>query len=217
MLCPHCLNSLAPIQNSSETLGCRNCAGQWHSFEAFRQRLNDDSGFRTLIEASENSNSKGKTCPQCKEKMRLVKTNENSFPLDICLPCQHIWFDFAEYKNFKGKEKANHLGSAFAKFSGKNRSIDINGLRVTAFQVGAFDSFVDPHLLDSPIDSPHVIRGFPIASYTLTAACILVFLKFRTNLVGLWTQYGFIAGWVHFDNLSRLFTSFFVQIGRAHV
>lgn len=215
MLCPHCLNPLKLLKNPLSAIGCSRCGGKWLSFKVFQDRVGNDKEFQDLLYVAHQATEKGKTCPSCKKSMKPLRTSQNRTPLDVCFPCQHIWFDFAEYENFKGKGES--LGEAFKQMRRQAGPADVNGIQVEAFQLDYWESFVDPRFQESPVINKKIIKGFPVISYALILICLLVFLKFRNDIPALWDHYAFHVGETPLANLKKLFTSFFVHANWGHL
>lgn len=113
MLCPHCLSDLKLVNTFSTTYDCPHCGGKWKTFATFKERVGDDHIYESLLNKAQSSEEHGKSCPQCLAPMKVLRTPENNFKLDLCFHCQHVWFGFSEYENFK--VKGDSLGDAFLK------------------------------------------------------------------------------------------------------
>ncbi|WP_374077493.1 rhomboid family intramembrane serine protease [Bdellovibrio bacteriovorus] len=214
MLCPNCLNTLKLLKPPQSVVGCTRCGGRWHSFKSFQSRVGGDKAYQELLHVAHQAQNIGKTCPSCRKKMKPLRTPQNETPLDICFPCQHVWFDFTEFEKFKGQGEG--LGTTFATFV-NTQKMNLNGLHLEAFQMRNLDALVDPRFYESPVQNKYVIKKFPFFTYLFIGICFLVFLKFRQNIPELWNLYAFRVGDVPLENLKKLFTSFFVHSGWGHL
>ncbi len=79
---------------------CEQCAGSMITVAILR-RIIDRDAINKIWLASDQAARHGPRCPSCKNPMGRVPplAELNSPPLDVCRPCQLVWFDAMELES----------------------------------------------------------------------------------------------------------------------
>jgi membrane associated rhomboid family serine protease len=214
MRCPQCFAILKLVKGPPARIGCVKCGGRWHSFRVFEDKVGV-SAAEELLKVAKAAQPVGKVCPHCEKRMNPLRTAENKTPLDVCFFCESVWFDFMEFESFRTKR--NHLGEAFNKMHESAKPVEVGPVRMEMFDTNPYSRYLEPMTYEEPIRDQPTIRGFPFITYAVALACLLFALKTRNNVAAVWSQYAFLGNGFSLDHVRRLFTSFFVHAGVAHM
>lgn len=109
MLCPRCGKPLRLEKDPHGALWrCPQCSGVAANLAVLRRHLEEDVARDFWRRASQASVPSGKHCPSCSKPLReFVAVHEKqSLRLDLCRPCQFMWFDPGELETFPESKKA---------------------------------------------------------------------------------------------------------------
>ena len=108
MLCPRCGKPLRLEKDPHGALWrCPQCSGVAANLAVLRRHLEEDVARDFWRRASQASVPSGKHCPSCSKPLReFVAVHEKqSLRLDLCRPCQFMWFDPGELEVFPESKK----------------------------------------------------------------------------------------------------------------
>jgi Zn-finger nucleic acid-binding protein len=108
MMCPRCKK---PLSLEKHPLGglwrCTECSGVAANLAVLHRHLEEDVARDFWRRASQASVPSKRHCPSCSKPLReFVATHEQqSLRLDLCRPCQLMWFDRGEMEVFPKSRK----------------------------------------------------------------------------------------------------------------
>jgi Zn-finger nucleic acid-binding protein len=103
--CPQCNGELEQSKTEFGAMfGCKKCGGLMATMTVLRrvirhETINEIWQSALRADASAGDGPAGRPCPVCRKPMvQVVATPAPDAPtLDVCTPCQAIWFDAAEF------------------------------------------------------------------------------------------------------------------------
>jgi len=101
--CPDCQIELSSLSHEGALFWyCPQCGGGAANMSVLRKRLEKRTVNYFWKKALNGEGSEKRPCPVCGQKMLEVDSSSRSeLPLlDICVPCQFVWFDANEYEKF---------------------------------------------------------------------------------------------------------------------
>lgn len=109
MMCPRCGKPLDLEQHPQGGLWrCPQCRGVAANMAVLRRHLEEEVARDFWHKATQASSPSQRHCPSCSQPLReFVATHEQrSLHLDLCRPCQLMWFDRGELEVFPKSKTA---------------------------------------------------------------------------------------------------------------
>lgn len=98
--CPQCRKpSLIEVRpEESKTQACLSCLGSWIPFQVLPRYVQSRHAVQIVQNAKVQSNPGKRVCPNCTKKMTGIheKSRVGTYDLDVCVPCNGVWFDRGE-------------------------------------------------------------------------------------------------------------------------
>ncbi|MEW6237846.1 MAG: rhomboid family intramembrane serine protease [Candidatus Omnitrophota bacterium] len=101
--CPECQIELSSLNHEGNLFWfCPQCGGGAVNMSVLRKRLEKGTVNYFWKKALNGEGTEKRSCPACGQKMLEVDSSSRSeLPLlDVCVPCQFVWFDAGEYEKF---------------------------------------------------------------------------------------------------------------------
>lgn len=104
--CPRCdqLLIIRHLPGGGQVRACMRCHGQFVGLAIVRDYGDDDVVKRLWFEAKAHP-KKGLGCPACRKVMQAVMLTPR-VELDLCRPCQSMWFDPDEFNHLPPRTKS---------------------------------------------------------------------------------------------------------------
>lgn len=104
LVCPHCQESL--IKNSTPhgfIWACTTCNGRAANINILKNQMPPQNYIKLLQDLTNGSGDLKNTCPSCTKKMieEPILLQDEMLFIDICKPCNLIWFDDGEYESLQ--------------------------------------------------------------------------------------------------------------------
>jgi Zn-finger nucleic acid-binding protein len=120
MLCPRCgkpLNLEKHIQGG--LWRCPQCLGVAANLAVLHRHLEEEAVRDFWLKAGQVSVPSGRHCPSCSQPLRefVAHHEQQSLHLDLCRPCQLMWFDRGELEVFpkpQRKEQPSEINQQLA-------------------------------------------------------------------------------------------------------
>lgn len=229
--CPHCDDTLRPALLDQDPDGvlmeaCPYCLGRVVNLGSLRQEFDHKTTKELWLLAYQQQASGELDCPHCARPMARIclPLQHSAHPtskleLDVCKPCQCVWFDHEELNRLPGKRKKTVLPAearaAINQFA-YYRDIEMRE-QALAVEVNPDVKGLVLDILDLPIpDRKKMGSHSPFASFIVFILLILI---------GLWSlfhrrsiaEYGFIAADPWRGGGLTLLSSFFVHGSSSHL
>jgi Zn-finger nucleic acid-binding protein len=108
MLCPRCCKPLNLEKHIQGGLWrCPQCHGVAANLAVLRRRLEEEVARDFWLKAGRASVPSKRHCPSCSKPLRefVARHEKQSLHLDLCRPCQLMWFDRGEMEVFPKPQK----------------------------------------------------------------------------------------------------------------
>jgi Zn-finger nucleic acid-binding protein len=103
--CPRCRVDLDVVATRGQTHHCPRCGGVALTVALLRQFAPEERIKRLWLASTDGE--PGDPCPSCSRPLVVVPPyGERSTALDVCRPCQLIWFDAEKLKAFSPERQA---------------------------------------------------------------------------------------------------------------
>jgi len=237
LACPNCRAELkTKATPHGRMYPCEACGGTSVALAVLRTRFEKDTFLNRLYtSARQAGRGKGRPCPHCGGKMSLVgfsrKKGEEPTVLDVCPPCQFIWFDAHELDELakmipprlpRNEELSPKARQAAAMLEvQRQQEAGTPDLPDEAARGPAHRWQYLPALLGMPveIDTPSVQRK-PLVTWSLAVAMAMIMVLLMVVPGGLEDairRWGFVpSDWMREGGLTLL-TSFFLHAGIIHL
>lgn len=235
---PHCPRCRSALKAKRMRVGihyeCPACGGRSVALSIARRQF-DAEVLKNLWLAVKDAplvhDREALACPYCRNKMHPLAIDDGTtgFQIDVCRPCQAIWFDAAESESMParaGGEKEHFLPNGYAPAPGNDESL--HRARVEAIRASEESGVPRRTNPDSIIDAVMTYFGLPVeedqpprsgrhwVTWMLMALCVGVFLlQFTGDAADLVGKFGYRPA----DGLlsPTLLTSFFLHGGILHL
>lgn len=108
MVCPRCGKPLALEKHLHGGLWrCPQCSGVAANLAVLRRHLEEEVARDFWRRARQASVPSARRCPSCSQALRefVARHDQQSLRLDLCRPCQLMWFDRGELEVFPESKK----------------------------------------------------------------------------------------------------------------
>ncbi|MEJ2702672.1 MAG: hypothetical protein P8Z79_09555 [Sedimentisphaerales bacterium] len=108
LTCPACQVPLSRLVTPDGALWrCETCSGMAANLAVVRKRLSAEIVREFWLKATAESVPSNRKCPSCAQRLSefTACVNEQRIRLDLCRPCQLMWFDKNELGAFPRVEK----------------------------------------------------------------------------------------------------------------
>src|SRR3954466_10623099 len=179
-ICPNCRQQLRRVQNELGIFWlCDTCGGRAISFGLVRKYAGDSFSSHLWSQTQTAPPLKGKQCPMCEKLMAQVTSP--GMTLDLCMRCQFVWFDPAEFEAVPAKP----LPPAEPQLPQKAR--EIIALHQVEQMARALENDPDmvpadawkiiPAVFGYPIeDESTPLQCLPLLTWSIAGACVLMTL-----------------------------------------
>ena len=222
--CPTCSGRLCRSRTrDGKVYPCLSCGGRAVALGVLRTSAKPDFLRRLRHKAAHTPIEEAKSCPLCERAMAKVNfaAHDDGVVLDLCRPCQIIWFDPTEYEEVRQvappeAARAERAGPAGQPGPSDGEESSFGLTRPShAWQIL-------PAILGLPIElGPNRVQNKPIITWSLAAGVALVFLTLTAcggnALMEAIFRWGLIpARWTRGGGLTLL-TSFFLHASWWHL
>ena len=220
--CPTCKVRLDRAATSKGAVHlCHKCGGRAVSVSVLKKTAGADFLRRLRHKSSHSVRERAKPCPLCARAMAKVDFGRGTeeVVLDVCGPCQIVWFDPGEYAEVAMGDQPPTLPLA-APAQPPGPGDDRSGFALT----GPDHMWqMLPAVFGMPIEfGPNRLRCKPVVTWVAAAAMAAVFLLLlhaggAAALADAIARWGLIpARWARHGGLTLL-TSFFLHVGWLHL
>ena len=222
--CPNCQTLLRRARAEPGVFWtCGFCGGRAVSFSFLRRRISSDVVNQLWSSAIEGKGERKRPCPLCHGRMVMVRIalHAKTLVLDVCRPCQFVWFDPGEYAEMPTPAAEQQVSPAAREVLDRREA---QGLAETPQETEESEPLVDkkwkwvPALLGMPVElrSPLLLHR-PWLTWSLAAAVGLVSLVAFFNLETAILQFGLIPAQAWRLGGLTFLTSFFLHVGLFHL
>ncbi len=210
---------------------CSGCHGRAVTLPVLRKSLERGFISACLTAGWETAPASGPACPVCRNAMREAAASGRQCLLrvDVCFPCQLVWFDVNEFEAAPGREFAEaiqHAGIA------EDEKPPLPQAAREALALAEVESLANrasdgtpddpwktvPAFFGLPVEThANVLSRLPLATWSLAAIISAVSLLAMTDLNGVVEAWGLVpAQWTRSGGVT-LITSFFLHGGFLHL
>ncbi|MFC1672141.1 rhomboid family intramembrane serine protease [Planctomycetota bacterium] len=183
------------------------------------------------INAMHGIGQKGARCPSCGKKMLAVPlkvpTSEENIQIDLCRPCQFVWFDTKEFEQVPAKAGPKADGKAELSSEAK-KELALWKVERIAKEAEEEDSFGGeppadpwkwlPAVFGMPVEQDvNPLSCWPWITWGLSASFVLIFLLTMKSLAAAVEDFGFVPANMWRHGGATFVTSFFLHGGVWHL
>ena len=229
-ICPNCQARLVRTKaDASAFWACNRCGGRAVALSLLRKTAARDLATHLWLSAREGKGERKRPCPVCSKLMVTVPTPlaGKTLSLDVCTPCQFVWFDPKEYEDLPAgpprdterelpPEARVLLAKAEAQLVADRTRRELGEEAPPVLPEEKWKLL--PLLLGMPAEeeSP-ALQQFPLVTWTLAAVISLVSLFAFQDLGPAVYRFGLVAAQAgRYGGLTFL-TSFFLHAGLLHL
>jgi len=228
--CPMCRTRLLRVQGPAGfSYMCPRCRGRAVSLSVLRRAAGQDCARQLWIEKDRSAVLSSKKCPVCEHWMRELPVTiaKRQLRLDLCRPCQFVWFDPREFEVIPPTPPKPVKPELPLEAREKMALAEIQLLeeRDKEKSAGHISEEVPeepwkwiPGVLGLPVEeevSP--LRSWPWLTWGLAALLVLIYAVTAPNLAEAVRQFGLIPKQVLHGGQETLLTNFFIHGGLWHL
>ncbi len=223
--CPNCQTTLVRVQNNLGFYwGCPKCRGRAVSVSLLRRALRREYVNQLWGAAREGQGQPGRPCPACERPMLevAVAANADSLKLDVCKPCEFVWFDATEYESSPSIPLLPKPPPPTPAETEARAKLAIYEARMLAEE--SREEWPDarwktvPALFGLPVEFAIMpLKNLPWLTWSVAVIITLVSLVGFTNPSHAIQEFGLIPAQAWRDGGATLLTSFFLHGGWWHL
>jgi membrane associated rhomboid family serine protease len=199
-ICPNCSQKLRRVQNQTGIFWlCDGCGGRAISFNLIRKRAGAAFTAHLWSQTQSAPPIRGKACPMCDKKMAQVSTR--GMTLDLCLRCQFLWFDPAEFEVVpvlppppQPAPLPQEAKEILARYKVQQMAEELNERQAQPDIPPDEYWKIVPAVFGYPVEENEPgLRHLPLLSWSLAGLCVLATLLSIGDLHQIVQRFGFIS------------------------